>query len=564
MTAAMTDFRAATVAPVTLHLVDLVLVGGKIWTGTEDDASTPNQVSAIAIRDGRVVAAGTDDELAPLAAQARRVIDLAGRRVLPGLIDSHIHAVRAGASWDLSLHWEDVRSLAEGLRQIGARASALEPGQWISVVGGWHSRQLEERRLPTREELDAVAPDNPVFIQELYDHGVVNSAGLAACGWDDSSADPAGGKLLRDAVGQVTGQIIGMGAFAVPLALALAATPEQSYSGTRAMFREFAAHGLTGVADGGGLKMTPHDYHQLFKLWSDDALAVRVRLFISAWTRGGEVGDVAALTEFLHPGFGDRRLRVVGLGEIPHLSCHDMEGLDPFVLEQIAYDELVEIVRMCAQASWPMSVHAVLEDSLSRVLDAWEQVESETGGVAGRRFSIVHADQASEESINRIAALGAGVLVQNRLMLKSTDYREGWGADAVRTAPPIGLMRAHGVTIGGGTDATRANWFSPWASIWWLVTGKSIDGAPPRDAEHLLSVEQALASYTRDAAWFTGEEHERGRLVPGYEADLCVPTFDPFECDTDALREIRSDLTIVGGAVTHASAEFSALRPAVD
>ncbi|MDQ1607998.1 MAG: hypothetical protein QOE16_730, partial [Microbacteriaceae bacterium] len=128
MTMAMADIRATTGVPVTLHLVDLVLVGGKIWTGTEDDASTPNQVSAIAIRDGRVVAAGTDDELAPLAAQARRVIDLAGRRVLPGLIDSHIHAVRAGASWDLSLHWEDVRSLAEGLRQIGARASALEPG----------------------------------------------------------------------------------------------------------------------------------------------------------------------------------------------------------------------------------------------------------------------------------------------------------------------------------------------------------------------------------------------------------------------------------------------------
>jgi predicted amidohydrolase YtcJ len=462
------------------------------------------------------------------------------------------------------MHWEDVRSLAEGLRQIGARASALEPGQWISVVGGWHSRQLEEGRMPTRAELDAVAPENPVFIQELYDHGVVNSAGLAACGWDDSSADPAGGKLLRDAAGQVTGQLIGMGAFAVPLALALAATPEQSYSGTRAMFREFAAHGLTGVADGGGLKMTPHDYHQLFKLWSDDALAVRVRLFISAWTRGGEVGDVAALTEFLHPGFGDRRLRVVGLGEIPHLSCHDMEGLDPFVLEQIAYDELVEIVRMCAQAGWPMSVHAVLEDSLSRVLDAWEQVERETGGVAGRRFSIVHADQASEESIKRIAALGAGVLVQNRFMLKSTDYREGWGAEAVRTAPPIGVMRAHGVTIGGGTDATRANWFSPWASIWWLVTGQSIDGAPPRDAEHLLSVEQALASYTRDAAWFTGEEGERGRLVPGYEADLVVPTLDPFECDVNELREIRSDLTIVGGAVTHASGEFSCLRPAVE
>jgi predicted amidohydrolase YtcJ len=402
-----------------------------------------------------------------------------------------------------------------------------------------------------------VAPDNPVFIQELYDHGVVNSAALAACGWNDESLDPPGGKLLRDSAGRVTGQLVGMGAFAVPLALALASSPEQAYWGTRSMFHEFASHGLTAVTDGGGLKMTPHDYHQLFNLWRDDELAVRVRLFISAWTRGGEVGDVAALTDFLHPGFGDSRLRITGLGEIPHLSCHDMEGLDPFVFESVAYEELVEIVRMCVKAGWPMSVHAVLENSLSRVLDAWEQVECETGGVAGKRFSIVHADQASEKSIRRIAALGAGVLVQNRLMLKSTDYHEGWGAGAVATAPPIGLMRSHGVKVGGGTDATRANWFSPWASIWWLVTGKSVDGATPRDAEHLMTLGEALASYTRDAAWFTGEEGERGRLMPGFFADLCVPTLDPFDCDLDDLLGIRSDLTMLGGAVTHASGQFS-------
>jgi predicted amidohydrolase YtcJ len=546
----------------TLHLVDLVLVGGRIWTGSEHDDSIPNQVASIAIRDGRIVAVGPDEELAPLAAQAAQVIDLGGRRVLPGLIDSHIHAVRAGASWDLSLHWEDVRSLTEGLRQIAERASALEPGEWISVVGGWHSRQLAEGRMPTRAELDEAAPNNPVFIQELYDRGVVNSAAIALCGWDDSSGNPPGGELLRDAGGLVTGQLTGMGAFAVPIALALAPTGEQAYSGTRAMFREFAAHGLTGVADGGGLKMTPIDYHQLFHLWSADELVVRVRLFISAWTKGGEVGDVAALTRFLHPGFGDGRLRIAGIGEIPHLSCHDMEGLDPFAFEHVAYEELVEIVRNCVQADWRMSVHAVLEDSLSRVLDAWEQVERETGGVAGKRFSIVHADQASETSIKRIAALGAGVLVQNRFMLKSTDYHEGWGSEAVRTAPPIGIMRSHGVKIGGGTDATRANWFSPWASIWWLVTGKSIDDAPPRDAEHLLSIGEALASYTRDAAWFTGEEDQRGRLVPGYDADLIVPTLDPFECEADDLAGIRSDLTILGGAVTHASGQFSHLHSA--
>src|SRR5690606_1005650 len=202
--------------------------------------------------------------------------------------------------------------------------------------------------------------------------------------------------------------------------------------------------------------------------------------------------------------------------------------------------------------------------TLGRILDAWEQVEAETGLVAGRGWSIVHADEASHANLERLARLGAGVLVQNRLVLKGSDYVETWGAEATAAAPPIGDMRELGITIGAGTDATRANWFSPWTAIWWLVTGGTLDGHGVRAERHRMSRAEALAAYSRDAAWFTGEQAHRGRLVPGYDAELCVPSLEPFECAEDELPLILSDLTVMGGRVTFASNALSCPRPSLE
>ena len=203
----------------------------------------------------------------------------------------------------------------------------------------------------------------------------------------------------------------------------------------------------------------------------------------------------------------------------------------------------------------------MLDSSVSRVLDAWEQVERETGRISQLRCSIVHADGASEVSLRRVAALRAGVLVQNRLLLQGADYVRAWGQEAADAAPRIGVMRQLGIPVGGGADATRAHRYSPWASIWWLVTGRSIDGATRRHEGDRLSRHDAIASYTRDAAWFTAEERWRGRLSPGYDADLCVPTADPFECAEDDLLGLRSDPTVVGGRVTHTSGDFGKGSP---
>jgi predicted amidohydrolase YtcJ len=535
------------------------LRGGRITTFADPDQG-PAEAEAIAVAGGRIVAVGSDADIEPYARLAERVIDLDGRRVIPGLNDSHIHAVRGGNSWGRSLHWESVRSVEEALGTVRAAAADLAPGEWISVVGGWHRSQFAEGRIPERDELDVAAPDHPVYVQELYDVGVLNTAGLQACGFAHRADDPPRGRIDRDEAGAPTGRLHGVGAFAVPIAQALAADDSQAEDGIRTMFAEFARHGLTGVVDGGGLLVTPRDYDPVYAVWRAGDLGVRTRLFISAWNRGDEVNDIDALTSLVPADVGDGMLRVAGVGEIPHLGCHDMEGLDPFAVPDAAFDELVEVVRHCATRGWRMSVHAVLDATLSRILDAWERVEEETGLVAGRGWSIVHADEATEANLARLARLGAGVLVQNRLILKGGDYVETWGPGPTSSAPPLGTMRELGLTIGGGTDATRANWFSPWASIWWLVTGETLDGRGVRDARHRVSATDAVASYTRDAAWFTGEQDHRGRIAPGYDADVCVPSQDPFACPPSELRHIMSDLTVLGGRITHLTPVLAAGR----
>ena len=543
------------------RVIDLLLTGGRISTLAEPGQG-PAEVESIAIVGGEVAAAGSDAELASLRPFARRVVDLDGRRVLPGLIDSHIHAVRAGVSWSVSLHWERVRSVEEALQTIRARAAELPAGSWIPVIGGWHRRQFVEGRTPTPEELTAAALEHPVYIQETYDFGFLNAAGLAACGWSGADAqDPPRGSLVRDDAGVPTGVLLGVGAFAVPTAKALEVSREAAAEGTLDMMREFAGYGLSAVNDGGGLLVRPSDYDPLFDLWRRGDMPLRFRLFISAWDRGGEVGNYDAYTDVVQHDFGDDRLRVSGIGEVVHMGCHDLEGFEELAIGEPAVAELVEISRTAALRGWRMSMHAVLDDTLSRILDAWETVEAETGLVKGRRWSIVHADAASPRNLDRIAALGLGVLVQNRHLLKGGDYVEAWGAEATANAQPIGALRARGIKVGLGTDATRANWFSPWAAIAWFVTGRSVDGAGVRAAEHLMTREEAIRAYTADAAWFTGEDDRRGRLLPGCLADLFVPTLDPYLCGEDELAGIRSDLTITGGAVTWTTPVFEEVSP---
>ena len=533
---------------------DAVYVNGKIWTGANPgtEASEP---TALAVSRGRILAVGSDDEIHALAGPECPVTDLDGARVVPGLIDGHIHAVRAGSTWDCELHWTGAPDLATALDRVRTAAAELEQGAWIRAVGGWHFTQFREGRSPTRAELDDVAPHHPVYVQSLYDHAVLNSAGLRASGIADLDGDPPGGTVERDAWGRPTGRVSGLGAFNRCLAAMPGRSADEERVSTAAMVRDLHAAGLTGLVDAGGFGMSPARYDALFELWRRNELTLRMRLFLSAVDPGSEYEQLTAWLEHGQTRFGDGMLQILGIGEVVHFGCHDFEGIDPFEISDDAAAEFERITRETARRGWPMHVHAVLDTSIDRILSSWERVHLEFP-LADLRFSIAHVDRLSDRNIARMRALGVGVVLDDHLVFKAEASRTVWGDEAMHRAPPVGELLRAGLPLAAGTDATRASSYNPWLALWWLISGRSLGGTRIRSAEHLMSREQALRAYTVGSAWLSFEEEDRGVLVPGARADFAVLDRDYFTVPEADIPSLTSVLTVVGGTWVHSTGDL--------
>jgi len=239
---------------------DVILFNGRITTL---DRQKP-EASAVAIRDGRFLTVGGEREVMPLAGPITQRIDLKGRRVIPGLIDSHMHIIRGGLNYNMELRWDGVRSLADAMRMLKEQVNRTPAPQWVRVVGGFTEHQFAEKRLPTLDEINAVSPDTPVFILHLYDRALLNGAALRAVGYTKDTPNPPGGEIQRDARGNPTGLLI-----ARPNATILYATlakgpklpPEYQKNSSRHFMREVNRLGVTGVIDaGGGFQNYPDDY----------------------------------------------------------------------------------------------------------------------------------------------------------------------------------------------------------------------------------------------------------------------------------------------------------------
>ena len=538
---------------------DLLLLNGRIWTGVQPGAPSAREVEALAVRGGRVLATGYGHELEALAGPRTVVVDLEGRRAVPGLVDAHIHAIRAGLTWEEELRLGQCQRLDDVLRAIRDRAAEQPPGSWVRVLGGWHHSQLAERRLPSRAELDAVAPAHPVYLQALYDAAVLNSAALTACGLDGASAGSFPGELERDpATGTPTGVVRGMLAYPQILARMPRPSFEQQISSTASMLRSLARLGLVGVVDPGGIGIGFDQYNPLFELWRRGQLPLRTRIYYSAAEAGGELEQFEALTRFAQPCFGDDWLRVVGLGEIVHYDWHDRGLLAPHDIPPRARQEFLQISRLAARRGWPMHMHAIVQGTVDAVLDAWERVDHEVS-LRGLRFSLAHADAISPRALQRARALGIGIGVQDWLVFKADEAAAHWGEEAATNAPPVRDMLDLGIPVAAGSDSTRACAENPWLALWWLVTGCPLDGGPRRGPRHRLSRAEALGLYTRAGAWFSFEEDRRGRLQPGWLADLAVLSDDFLTCDEEAIPSLESELTLVGGKVAHAGPAFGGL-----
>lgn len=542
---------------------DLILHNGRVTTL---DPQMP-EAQAIAISDGKVLSCGRDDDILRLASMKTQKIDLDGRRVIPGLNDSHTHLIRGGLYFNLELRWENVPSVADALRMLKDQADRTPAPQWVRVVGGWSEFQFAERRLPTLDEINAAAPHTPVFILHLYGQALLNRAALDAIGFDKDTPNPPGGEIQKDANGNPTGLLI-----AKPSALILYSTLakgpklplEDQVNSTRHYMREMNRLGITSVIDaGGGGQNYPDDYDVIQKLHDEDQMTVRVAYNLFAQTKGEELTDYERWVAMTEPGAGSDMLRMNGAGENLAWSAADFENfLEPRPdLAPTMEAELEPIVELLAEKKWPFRIHATYDETIDRFLGVFERVNGNTPFET--RFIIDHAETISERNIARIHALGGGIAVQHRMAFQGEYFVGRYGAKAAEMTPPVRKMLQSGIPVGAGTDATRVASYDPWIGLYWLTTGKTVGGMPLYGEDNVLTREEALLLWTKGSAWFSGESEVKGTLEPGKYADLAVLSKDYLSVPPEEIRSITSLLTIVGGRIVFAQADYAALSPPI-
>ena len=537
---------------------DLILHGGVFTTL---DRAQP-QASAVAIRNGRFQAVGSDAQIVPLAGERTRVIDLEGRPVLPGLCDNHTHIIRGGLNFNMELRWDGVKSLAHAMDMLRQQVAITPPPQWVRVVGGFTEHQFDEKRLPTIAELNAIAPDTPVFILHLYDRALLNRAALRAVGYTKDTPEPPGGEIVRDAQGNPTGLLL-----AKPNAAILYATlargpklpPEYQLNSTRHFMRELNRLGVTGVIDaGGGFQSYPEDYEVVQQLADAGQLTVRIAYNLFTQKPKQEKDDFLKWTATSKYKQGDDYFRHNGAGEMLVFSAADFEDFRqprPEPAPEME-GELEDVVRLLAQNRWPWRMHATYDETISRALDVFERVNRDIP-LQGLHWFFDHAETISDASIDRIAALGGGVAVQHRMAYQGEYFVERYGARAAEATPPVAKMIAKGIQVSAGTDATRVASYNPWVSLAWLVTGKTVGGLQVTPQRNCLDRETALRLWTEKVAWFSADVGTRGLIKAGMLADLTVPDRDFFGCAESEIADTTALLTVVGGKVVYATGAFA-------
>jgi predicted amidohydrolase YtcJ len=519
--------------------VDVILSGGKIIT--VDERFTIAQ--AVAVRGDRIVAVGSDQDIARLAGPATRRIDLRGRAVVPGLIDNHMHLLRAGTTWRWEVRWDGVGSRKQALDMLRARAKAVPSGEWIYNLGGWAIEQFADNSQPfTREELDRVAPDNPVLLQASYYEAYVNSRALQTLGIDEKTAKEEW--LVRDASGRPTGQIREAGVRAVAGRVPTA-TGEQLESSTRTMFRDLNKMGLTAFGSAGCEANVLPLYNRLA-----EQNQLNVRVFCIS---GGAAGSPQAVDQLL-PRIAEMKLFQgnsyvdhVLYGESVYGPLHDpmfIPKSDPRP-EQLA--QWRRIATEIAKAGLPLHVHANLTNTIDAFLDQIEAIHKEYP-VKNLRWTLAHANQLNASHLERMKKLGVYAAVHPWGVINGGINKRVFG-DAALDMAPLRTIQDSGVMWGFGSDGSRANQIQPFTTLWWAVTGKMVGGTTA--LRQPIGREDALIAHTRRNAYLVFQENDLGSIAPGKLADLVVIDRDYLTIPADQIKDITSVMTMVGGRVVY-------------
>ncbi|ULL14917.1 amidohydrolase [Paenibacillus sp. H1-7] len=531
---------------------------------TMDDANPT--ATSVAVKNGQFLAVGDDAEIMKYVGHTTQVVDANKRMLIPGLNDSHIHLIRGGLNYNLELRWDGVPSVADALRMLKKQVDRTPAPHWVRVVGGWTEFQFTERRMPTLEEINRIAPETPVFILNLYRQAFLNKAALRVIGYTKNTPNPPGGEIQRDSQGNPTGMLIAR-PNATILYATLAKGPKLSYedqmNSTRLFMRELNRFGVTSVIDaGGGFQNYPDDYQVFDELDRRGEITVRTAYNLFTQHPKNEVSDFKAWTATTQPYTGSSYYRHNGAGEMLVYSAADFEDFVeprpelPAVLE----DELFEVTQHLVGQRWPFRLHATYGESITRFLDVFERVNKEVP-FKDLRWILDHAETIQEKDLERVVALGGSIAVQSRMAFQGEYFVDRYGAKAAENAPPITKMIKSGLRVGVGTDATRVASYNPWVALYWLVTGKTLGGLSLYPASNRVERHEALRMYTSGNAWFSKEEDVKGQIKAGHYADFSILSDNFFHVSEEAIKRIESVFTVVGGNIVYGANEFESLSP---
>ncbi|MFC3957141.1 amidohydrolase [Halovivax cerinus] len=546
-----TDERRRTVAG-NARFADTVLFNGQILT--VDDAFSV--ADGVAIRDGRFVAVGGRGDVKRLAGPNTEEIDLGGRTVVPGLVDSHLHMLSVGldlAKADLF----DARSVADVIAVVEAEAQETPAGEWVQTSSSWHEGQLDEKRLPTRDDLDPVSPDNPVFVPRGGHVCTVNSAALDLAGIDASTDDPAGGTIVRDPdTGEPTGVLLETARDLVEGLIPEPTREERKAAIPRAM-GELNARGVTAALEPG---LSIADMRAYMEFRTTGTPTVRTDML----ARVHSIDDVDAATSHYARGFGDGMLKVGGMkylidGGVEGAALHEPYEIVDGVQEDPTYrghlilppggrDEYREMLELAADRGFQVQTHAVGDRAIDLVMEEYAAVD-ESVDVGDLRWAVMHNFLPTEWSMEQMAALDVVATVQNHPTRLGFNQLEWWGDDRGNYAIPIRDLLDAGVAVAGGTDANVVPW-RPFESLWWMVTRQTV-GAGTLGADQAISREEALRLWTIGSAYAMHWEDEIGSIEPGKLADLAVLDTDYLRCAADDIVDVSVDMTMVGGDIVH-------------
>jgi predicted amidohydrolase YtcJ len=327
--------------------------------------------------------------------------------------------------------------------------------------------------------------------------------------------------------------------------------------------RELNRLGLTSLVDaGGGSQIYPDDYAIIEELHKRGEMTVRMAYNIFTQKPREEKEDFLRSMKLTAPGKGDDFYRCNGAGEMLVYSAADFEDfMEPRPdLPPNLEKDLKEVVSLLAANEWPFRIHATYDESISRMLNVFEEVNREIPFKANWFFD--HCETISDRSLDRVKALGGGIAIQNRMAFQGEYFLERYGKAATDRTPPVRKMLELGIPVGAGTDGTRVSSYNPWPCLYWLVAGKTVGGTSLYSAAHRLSREEALKLYTQGSSWFSGESGKKGAIAVGQLADVVALTEDYLSVPEEKIKGLESVLTIVDGKIVYGAQEFRDLDPA--